>query len=262
MMHYYGDETRWFIGIVMSITDPLELGRVQIRIFGVHGDDLNDVAIADLPWAQVVVPVTEGQSSGIGANTGIKEQSQVFGIFLDGKDSQLPLVFGAIPKIESSYARRNKNIDLFGETNVEQAYNYFISAEGGEFSPQQASGIIGNLLTESNIGGDINPLQKNSATGAFGIAQWLPSEASDFRLSKLRKFSQERKYDQQTLFAQLEYIKYELHKYSQYGLSDLRNSKTPKEASIVFESKYLDAQEGSTEKRISFAEEVFEKMEL
>ena len=125
-LDYYGDETRWFIGKVISINDPLQLGRIRIRIFGVHNNSLKDISEADLPWAQVVVPVTEGSSSGYGANTGIKEQSQVFGMFLDGKDSQLPIVLGAIPKIESTKERRSRLIELSGQTNVERAFNYFI----------------------------------------------------------------------------------------------------------------------------------------
>lgn len=259
--HYYGDETRWFIGVVISISDPQELGRVQIRIFGVHGDDLIGIPQADLPWAQVTVPVTEGQSSGIGANTGIKVQSQVFGIFLDGKDSQLPLVLGAIPKFESTTEQREKVKIIEGESNAEKAFKYFVSTAGGEFTPQQASGIIGNLLVESNSGGDINPLAKNEAEGSFGIAQWNPAASADFRFNRLQQFCRERTYDYQQLFPQLEFIKYELHKYSYFGLADLRNAKTPKDASIVFEKKYERPAEGSTDRRIAFAEEIFEKMD-
>ncbi len=263
MIDYYGDETRWFIGIVMSIDDPQELGRVQVRIFGVHSEDLNMIKQADLPWAQVVVPVTEGGSSGIGSNTGIKVQAQVYGIFLDGKDSQLPLVMGSIPKIESTAKRRERPTVLFGESNVERAFNFFISAEGGEFTPQQACGIIGNLLVESGEGQktDINPLAKNNAEGSFGIAQWNPAKAADFRLAKLQQFCAERGYNYQELFPQLEYIKYELHRYTHLGLADLRNAKTVRDASIVFEKKYERPAKGSTDRRIAFAEEVFEKLE-
>ena len=261
MIEYYGDENRWFIGKVMSINDPQELGRVQIRIFGVHGDNLTEIKESDLPWAQVVVPITEGGSSGIGANTGIKEQAQVYGIFLDGKDSQLPLVLGSVPKIESTNIRRERPQVLFGGSNVEKAYNYFISADGGEFTPQQACGIIGNLLVESNKGGDIDPLAFNNTEGSFGIAQWNPAEAADQRLNKLQQFAKERGYNYRELFPQLEYIKYELHRYSYLGLAELRNASTVREASIAFEKKYERPAEGSTARRIAFGEEVFEKME-
>ena len=62
---FYGDQTRWFVGRVISINDPLEMGRVKVRIVGIH--DNREIRDGDLPWAQVVVPVTEGGSSGLGA---------------------------------------------------------------------------------------------------------------------------------------------------------------------------------------------------
>ena len=105
---FYGDQTRWFVGRVININDPLEMGRIKVRIVGVH--DNPDIADGDLPWAQVIVPVTEGGSSGLGATTGIKEQAQVFGIFLDGVHSQLPLVVGSMPKFEGAVPQRGGNI--------------------------------------------------------------------------------------------------------------------------------------------------------
>ena len=99
--HYYGDETRWFVGkVVQAHGDPEELGRIKVRIYGVHPDNQADAEIYDLPWASAVVPTTEGGSSGFGATVGLKEGAQVFGIFMDGKNSQLPLVLGSIPKNE------------------------------------------------------------------------------------------------------------------------------------------------------------------
>ena len=32
-MSYYGDSTRWFLGRVVDINDPLKLDRVKVRIF-------------------------------------------------------------------------------------------------------------------------------------------------------------------------------------------------------------------------------------
>ena len=149
----------------------------------------------------------------------------------------------------------------FQKFNSFKAFNYFISAEGGEFTPEQTCGIIGNLLVESGTAGDINPLAKNDAEGSFGIAQWNPARAAGNRFDKLKDFSRERGYNHTDLFAQLEFIKYELHKEKYLGLSQLRNAKTPEEASRVFEKYYERPAKGSTDNRIAFAEEVFEKME-
>ena len=53
---FYGDEFRWFLGIVEDIMDPLEMGRVRVRVFGMHSPYYKDIAVEDLPWAQVMVP--------------------------------------------------------------------------------------------------------------------------------------------------------------------------------------------------------------
>jgi len=95
---FYGDQTRWFIGRVVSLSDPLQLGRIKVRIFGVHSENTIDIPDEDLPWAQIVAPITEGGNDGLGNNLGIQVQSNVFGIFLDGMHSQLPLVVGSLPK--------------------------------------------------------------------------------------------------------------------------------------------------------------------
>jgi hypothetical protein len=97
---YYGDQTRWFLGNVVDIQDPQELGRIKVRIYGIHSDNQIDIPDADLPWAQVVAPITEGGCKGIGNILGIQPNAMVFGIFLDGPESQLPLILGSIPKVE------------------------------------------------------------------------------------------------------------------------------------------------------------------
>lgn len=99
---YYGDQTRWFTGELININDPLELGRVQVRIYGIHSDNRVLIPDEDLPWAQVVVPITQGGTRYLGNNLGVKPGSLVFGFFMDGANSQLPLVLGSLPKYEEN----------------------------------------------------------------------------------------------------------------------------------------------------------------
>ena len=108
---YYGDETRWFIGRIVSVKDPMELGRVRVRIAGVHTENTNDIPDSSLPWAQTLLPITEGGTKGLGIHTGIQVGARVFGVFLDGTNSQLPLVLGSLPKLEenSPGGRSNKS---------------------------------------------------------------------------------------------------------------------------------------------------------
>lgn len=41
---FYGDETRWFIGLVLDINDPIQLGRVKVRIYGIHTGDQSEIS--------------------------------------------------------------------------------------------------------------------------------------------------------------------------------------------------------------------------
>jgi len=95
---FYGDTFRWWYGIVDDMaSDPLQLGRVRVRIYGIHSEE---ISANDLPWASVVAPTTSGGVSGVGTNPLLQPGARVIGFFLDGDKSQLPIVWGTIPNVE------------------------------------------------------------------------------------------------------------------------------------------------------------------
>ena len=72
----------WFIGVVEDRQDPYLIGRVRVRCFGHHTGDKTELPTEDLPWAQVMLPVTSAGISGIGQSPiGLVEGSHVFGFF-------------------------------------------------------------------------------------------------------------------------------------------------------------------------------------
>ena len=88
----------WFTGVVEDREDPLEMGRVRVRIFGLHTDDTTKIGIEDLPWANVMMPVNSASISGIGITpTGLVEGSWVVGFFADGENAQDPIIMGSLP---------------------------------------------------------------------------------------------------------------------------------------------------------------------
>lgn len=98
---YYGDNTRWFIGTVINSNPPAGLeGRVQVRIYGVHSDTTDNIPQKDLPWAQVMINSSSYGVSGLGHGVHVQAGAQVFGFFLDGVNSQLPLILGTMPRVE------------------------------------------------------------------------------------------------------------------------------------------------------------------
>ncbi len=131
----------WF-GRVVDRNDPLNAGRIKVRIIGIHSDEID---IDVLPWALVSQPISSAAFSGVGTSpTGILEGSQVWGHFLDGAGKQIPLVVGTIggltddtPDI-NEIARGVSNLDK-GTQGLEPAsqygaqypFNKTITTEGG-----------------------------------------------------------------------------------------------------------------------------------
>lgn len=94
-----GDYT-WFIGKVVNILDPEKDARVQVRIMGYHPDAEGQIAVNDLPWAQVEHSVMSAATKGIGFGPhGLLEGTFVKGHFLDGTDAQMPIVTATFPGI-------------------------------------------------------------------------------------------------------------------------------------------------------------------
>tara|TARA_B100001057_G_scaffold479420_1_gene551051 strand:+ start:1125 stop:2387 length:1263 start_codon:yes stop_codon:yes gene_type:complete len=88
----------WFIGVVENRNDPAKLGRVQVRCLGFHTEDLTDIPSADLPWAHVMMPVTDPSMQGLGNTPSfLVEGSWVVGFFRDANEKQQPVILGSLP---------------------------------------------------------------------------------------------------------------------------------------------------------------------
>ena len=108
---YYGDNVRWFIATVIDASPPFGFeGRVKIRIHGLHSDEIYELPQQDLPWAQCVLPTTEGGISGIGKSPKLQPNSLVFGFFMDGNHSQTPIVLGSLPHLEFPTLTQNNQV--------------------------------------------------------------------------------------------------------------------------------------------------------
>jgi hypothetical protein len=257
-LDFYGDNIRWFIGRVVENDDPLRLGRVKVRIYGIHTSNRQDIPDHSLPWAQVMIPVTEEGSTGFGGNCRLIVSAQVFGIFLDGKDSQLPLVLGSIPKIEEDLGTASTDDDLPGKSNEEKCFLYLVSSDQHAYTSKQAAGIIGNLIHESGL----NPKQPSNVPGeySYGIAQWNPDVG---RKQELWEYCTLNGLDPTSLSGQLKFLKYDLDK-NRYRrvdkkLGDLKDATTVEKACKIFEFKYEAPQPGSTEARIEHAKRIYKE---
>ena len=147
---YYGDQTRWFLGEVVNIKDdPLKIGRARVRIFGVY-DEIDE---KDLPWAQIVVPVTHAVNEKLGQVTGLLVGTQVFGIFLDGQSSQLPLIVGSIPTEGDDNEKAEENYPYNKVYETESGhYKEYDDTEGNtRIREQHASGTYTEMEHDGSM---------------------------------------------------------------------------------------------------------------
>ena len=99
----------WFNGVVEDRQDPQKLGRLRVRCVGIHTDNKDDLPTSDLPWSQLIHPITSSGISGLGSSPGfIVEGTWVFGYFRDGYAMQEPMVIGTLPGKPAELADSSK----------------------------------------------------------------------------------------------------------------------------------------------------------
>ena len=91
----------WWVGIIVNNSDPMGIGRCQVRIFGFHGDpndstSKSNIPDTDLPWAHPIFPINNSK-------TWHKPNTEewVVGFFMDGESAQMPVMWGIIPGYRS-----------------------------------------------------------------------------------------------------------------------------------------------------------------
>ena len=142
-------------GCVENRFDPLMLGRLKVRIVGIHTNNKTILPTEDLPWATVLQPVTSAAMSGIGhAPVGPVEGSWVAVQFLD-EEQQYPIVIGTIagiPGLKSS--TENAEFYTVEEDNVSTLpENVLTDSQGVPVTDSQGTPILtGNDSSAKYLG--------------------------------------------------------------------------------------------------------------
>ena len=71
--------------------------RYKVRIIGLHDQEEESIDSDQLPWAQVMYPITAGGGqANSSATSALRQGNFVFGFFLDGADQQVPVIMGVL----------------------------------------------------------------------------------------------------------------------------------------------------------------------
>lgn len=151
----------------------------------------------------------------------------------------------------------NANVAQYGATIAQpvnqsaardEALKFFTSKEGGNWSPEQAAGIVANLEAESGF--------KHKAIGdsgkAFGIGQWHPDRQAKFK----QKFGKDIR--QSSYQEQLAFVNWELNNNESSAGKKLRQTSTANQAGAIV-SRYYErpaAVEAEARKRSSIAQNI------
>ena len=109
MLSYFmgRDGFQWFIGVCEDRDDPKALGRIRVRCFGYHTEDLQKIPTQSLPWAHVIMPPT----AQVGAFHNIKPGDWVFGFWRDPDYMQEPVIMGIMPGIPANEVDATKGFN-------------------------------------------------------------------------------------------------------------------------------------------------------
>jgi hypothetical protein len=96
------DDSTWRDNIIPGKFDNKEEvkgwgRRYKVRIVGIHDQGEATLPSDQLPWAQVMYPITAGGGQGeVYQTPGIRQGNFVFGFFMDGPDGQVPVIMGIL----------------------------------------------------------------------------------------------------------------------------------------------------------------------
>jgi hypothetical protein len=142
----------WFTGVVEDRADPKAMGRVRVRVLGIHTENKSSLPTEDLPWATVMLPTTAAGVGGLGDSMhSLVPGSWVIGFFRDGEDFQDPIVMGAIGGVPAAAPDTSKGFNdpsgtypkaaLVGLSDVSSlARNADLDADGPGIVAQKSEG--------------------------------------------------------------------------------------------------------------------------
>lgn len=168
-IHQIGaDGFSWWVGQIESEknADPKKSGRYRVRVVGQHLKACDATPTDQLPWAQVMMPVTTPFSDGgvTGATVDLRQGNWVVGFYLDN-DKQKPIIMGSIGHTAGSTKRSNVEKDPApGETC--KSFTTYLSPE-----------VNPNLHTPLESGAKRNGDQPASSTTAEDTGTTKPGEA-------------------------------------------------------------------------------------
>lgn len=162
MPTFAGLKNNFYTGVVEDRFDPLSLGRVRVRLYGLHTDDKKLISTGDLPWSDVLMPTTSPSLSGLGLSPhGLVDGSTVMGFFRDEDEMQDFVVIGSLfgrptDKYKIDGGDSNKQVDRgpdkgFNDSRYADSAAFISSVDGQKNSKTGRNFNFGLTLDQSPV---------------------------------------------------------------------------------------------------------------
>ncbi len=160
--------------------------RYKVRILGLHDQGETEIASKDLPWAQVMYPVTAGGFlANRGATPNLQQGNMVFGFFMDGQAMTVPIIMGVLGN-----NAKNVTANTIGDNRVTNKKPGSLAVSGYATGQKPKNTKTGSQETPPD--GDLKSEHPNSSPAAarqrpgqkvnkYGLRPDLPLDDDQFR---------------------------------------------------------------------------------
>ena len=160
--------------------------RYKVSIIGLHDQEEESISSEELPWAQVMYPITAGGGQAFARSTSALRQGNfVFGFFLDGADQQVPVIMGVLGNnTQTALSTKPENYKPFSgyakgkdpDPNIKVPADGLITKKPGSKPASPKSGVTAGP-------GGLDP-SRTPTKREFAAAQSARAEAAARGLSK------------------------------------------------------------------------------
>ncbi len=155
--------------------------RYKVRIIGLHDREETTIPSDQLPWAQVMYPITAGGGqAAASATSNLRQGNFVFGFFLDGQDQQVPVIMGVLgnnaqtvlgTKIGDDKSNFSATSGFATPANGDKDLNIKVPAES----------LVTNKPKSKEQSEECSPPPNGVSVNQFGLRSDLPLSKAQFQ---------------------------------------------------------------------------------
>ena len=172
--------------------------RYKVRIFGLHDWGEDSIPSENLPWANIMYPVTAGgYQTNSGETPNIRQGNIVFGFFLDGSEKDQPIIMGVMGN-----NAQTQLATTIGDNRVSNTQPGSVATSGYAKGNVDYKGTTAPITPDKDKGAT-RPIKKELASE---LAPNITGKVNEFGLNPAKKITEFQQKDINSAKAEIELI--------------------------------------------------------